>query len=95
MLVFDPRYRDAPMPVFIIPVIAALFRFWTKDKPLPLAWEDLLAANVLAIAALASALLEGANNLDFIIWNVAALVLAGPILMVQDRKKSRVQRQVR
>ena len=92
MLVFDPRYRDAPMPVFIIPVIAALFRFWTKDKPLPLAWEDLLAANVLAVGALASAIMEGANNLDFITWNAAALVLAGPILLIQDSKKPGVKR---
>jgi len=95
MLVFDPRYRDSPMPVFIIPVIAAVFRFWTKDKPLPLAWEDLLAANVLAVAALAGALLEGADNLDFITWNLAALVLAGPILMVQDGKKPGVRRKAR
>ena len=92
MLVFDPRYRDAPMPVFIIPVIAAIFRFWTKDKPLPLAWEDLLAANFLAVGALASAILEGAGNLDFITWNVAALILAGPILMVQDNKKPGLNR---
>jgi hypothetical protein len=92
MLVFDPRYRDAPMPVFIIPVIAALFRFWTKDKPLPLAWEDLLAANVLAVGALVSAIIEGGNNLDFITWNVAALVLAGPILLIQDNKKPGVKR---
>ena len=95
MLVFDPRYRDAPMPVFIIPVIAALFRFWTKDKPLPLAWEDLVAANVLAVAALASAILEGPNNLDFITWNIAALVLAGPILMIQDGKRQGVKRRRR
>jgi exo-beta-1,3-glucanase (GH17 family) len=89
MLVFDPRYRDAPMPVFIVAAIAALLRFWTKDKPLPLAWEDLLAANVLAVGALASGILEGAGNLDFITWDVAALVLAGPILMIQDSKKHR------
>ena len=92
MLVFDSRYRDAPMPVFIIPVIAAIFRFWTKDKPLPLAWEDLLAANVLAAMALASAVLEGPNNLDFITWNVAALILAAPILIIQDSKKPGVKR---
>lgn len=92
MLVFDGRYRDAPMPAFIIPVIAAIFRFWTKDKPLPLAWEDLLAANVLAVTALASAILEGPENLDFITWNIAALILAAPILMVQDNRKPGAKR---
>jgi len=92
MLVFDPRYREAPMPAFIIPVIAAIFRFWTKDKPLPLAWEDLLAANILAVAALISAIMEGAGNLEFITWNLAAIILAAPILMVQDGKKPGVKR---
>jgi exo-beta-1,3-glucanase (GH17 family) len=95
MLVFDPRYRDAPMPVFIIPVIAAIFRFWTKDKPLPFAWEDLLAANVLAAAALISVVMEGPANLDFVTWNIAALILAAPILMVQDGKKPGIKRKLR
>ena len=92
MLVFDGRYRDAPMPVFIIPFVAAVFRFWTKDKPHFLGWEDLLAANVLAAGALASAIIEGSNNLDFITWNVAALILAAPILMVQDKLKKNSRR---
>jgi exo-beta-1,3-glucanase (GH17 family) len=92
MLVFDGRYRDAPMPVFIIPVVAAIFRFWTKDKPHTLGWEDLLAANLLAIGALADAIIEGPDNLDFITWNVAALVLAAPVLMVQDSIRNKNKR---
>ncbi len=91
MLVFDPRYRDAPMAVFIIPVIGAVFRFWTKDKPRYLVWEDLLAANVLAVGALASAIMEGGLNLDFITWNIAALVLAAPVVMAQQNP-SKVKR---
>jgi exo-beta-1,3-glucanase (GH17 family) len=91
LLVFDARYRDAPMPVFIIPVIAAIFRFWTKDKPHSLGWEDILAANVLAVGALASAIIEGPNNLDFITWTVAALILAAPVLMVQDKQKGKAR----
>ena len=87
MLVFDGRYRDAPMPVFIIPVIAAVFRFWTKDKPKMLGWEEILAANALGILAIASALMEGSANLDFVTWNIAALVLAGPVLMAQEGKR--------
>jgi hypothetical protein len=83
------------MPVFIIPVIAALLRFWTKDKPLPLAWEDLLAANVLAVGALVSIVMEGGNNLDFVTWNIAALVLAAPVVIIQDSKKPGVKRRKR
>jgi exo-beta-1,3-glucanase (GH17 family) len=84
LLVFDGRYRDAPMPVFIVPVIAAVLRFWTKDRPRGLGWEEILAANALAIGALASAVIEGSGNLDFLTWNFAALVLAGPVVLAQD-----------
>jgi len=87
MLVFDGRYRDAPMAVFIVPVIAAVFRFWTKDRPKNLKWEDMLAANALAILALADGLIEGSANLDFIAWNVAALVMAAPVVMAQERRR--------
>jgi exo-beta-1,3-glucanase (GH17 family) len=87
MLVFDGRYRDAPMPVFIIPVFAAVLKFWTKDKPKSLQWEDLLAANALAVLAIASAIIEGSANLDFITWNFAALIMAAPIVIAQERKK--------
>jgi hypothetical protein len=89
MLLFDGRYRDAPMPVFIIPVVAAVFRFWTKDKAGPLGWEDILAANVLAIGAIASAIQEGGLNLDFVTWNFAALVFAAPVIIAQEAKRKR------
>jgi exo-beta-1,3-glucanase (GH17 family) len=88
MLIFDGRYRDAPMAVFIIPVMAAVLRFWTKDKILKPAWEDILAANTLAIGAIASSLIEGQANLDFITWNLAALVLAAPVIIAQEAKRS-------
>jgi hypothetical protein len=87
MLVFDGRYRDAPMPVFIIPAMAAVFRFWTKDKPRNLGWEEILAANGLALLAVVDSVIEGANNLDFVTWNVAAIVLAAPIIMAQEGKR--------
>jgi hypothetical protein len=89
MLVFDGRYRDAPMAVFIVPVIAAVLRFWTKDRPGPLRWEDILAANVLAVGALYDGVIEGPENLDFVSWSFAALVLAAPVLFAQEKKKAR------
>ncbi|OYV62599.1 MAG: hypothetical protein B7Z71_00655, partial [Acidocella sp. 21-58-7] len=87
MLIFDGRYRDAPMPVFIIPVLAAAFRFWLKDKPKNLAWEDIVLANTLALAAIVNAVMEGANNLDFITWNAAAILMAAPIIMATEGKR--------
>jgi exo-beta-1,3-glucanase (GH17 family) len=89
MLVFDGRYRDAPLPVFIIPAIAAVFRFWTKDRPKHLGWEEILAANALALLAIVDAIMEGAKNLDFVTWNVAALVLAAPVILAQEGKRVR------
>ncbi len=88
MLIFDGRYRDAPMPVFIIPVVAAAFRFWLKDKPKNLAWEDIVVANTLALAAIVDAAMEGANNLDFITWNAAAILMAAPIIMATEGKRA-------
>jgi hypothetical protein len=85
------------MPVFIVPVIAAVLRFWTRDRPLGLGWEEILAANALAIGALASAVIEGSGNLDFLTWNFAALVLAGPVVLAQDdavKARRRGRRQV-
>ena len=88
MLVFDGRYRDAPMAVFIVPVIAAVLRIWTKDRPKAMGWEEILAANALALLAIVDAVIEGANNLDFVTWNVAALVMAAPVLMAQEGKRA-------
>jgi exo-beta-1,3-glucanase (GH17 family) len=87
LLVFDGRYRDAPMPVFIIPVIAAVFRFWTKDLPKQKNWEEILAACALAVLALADLLIEGEANLDFLTWNMAAILLAGPVIYGMEGKR--------
>jgi exo-beta-1,3-glucanase (GH17 family) len=89
MLVFDGRYRDAPMPVFIVPVIASVLRFWTKDRVVSLRWEELLAANALAVLAMVDFVIEGAKNLDFVTWNVAALVMAAPVILVQEGVRKR------
>jgi len=62
-----------------------VLRFWTKDKPVILGWEEILAANALAVGAVASAIIEGSGNLDFITWDVAALALAAPVVFVQDK----------
>ena len=88
MLVFDGRYRDAPMAVFLVPVIASVLRIWTRDKPRAMGWEELLAGNALALLAIIDAVIEGANNLDFVTWNVAALVMAAPVLMAQEGKRA-------
>jgi exo-beta-1,3-glucanase (GH17 family) len=89
ILVLNGRYFDAPTPVFIIPIIAAVLRFWSKDKPSQMGWEELLASFALAVLALADLLMEGQQNLDFVVWNVGALVLAAPCIMAAEGKKGR------
>ena len=43
--------------------------------------EELWAGGTLAVAAVASAINEGPLNLQSLTWNVAALVLAAPLLL--------------
>jgi len=87
ILVLNGRYLDAPTAVFIIPIIAAVLRFWTKDKPRQMGWEELLASFALAILALLDLLIEGSSNLDFVIWNVGAMVMAAPAILAAEGKR--------
>lgn len=79
LLVFDGRYREAPLAVFIIPVLVSLLRFFTKDLP-RFGWEEKTAAGVLVGLAVVDCVMEGPQNIQFLIWNIAALILAAPAL---------------
>ncbi len=92
LLVFNGRYLDAPMPAFIIPIIAAVLRLWSKDKPVQMGWEELLASFALATLALVDLLLEGGQNLEFAAWNAGALLLAAPCILAAEAKKGRRKR---
>ncbi len=87
MLVFSGRYHDTPMSVFIVPVIAAGIRVWTKDKPKQLGWEEILAANILALFGILDAVIEGGNNLEFVTWSIAAVIMAAPVILAQEAKR--------
>ena len=81
LLLFDPRYRDFPLPVFIVPLLATLTRILLGDLPRGSGREELWAGGTLAVAAIASAINEGPLNLQSLTWNAAALVLAAPLLL--------------
>jgi len=81
LLLFDPRYRDFPLPVFIVPLIATVTRALLGDLPRGGGKEELWAGATLAVAALASAINEGPLNTESLIWNAAALLLAAPSLL--------------
>ncbi len=80
LLVVDPRYRDFPLPVFAVPLVAAVARLAGGDRARG-GREEFVAGGVLALAAIASAVLEGAANLQSLAWSGAALVLAAPLLL--------------
>ncbi len=80
LLVLDPRYRDFPTPVFAVPLVAAAARLLGRDRPHG-GREEAVAGGVLALAAVASAVLEGPSNRQSLAWTAAALVLAAPLLL--------------
>ena len=91
LLLFDPRYRDFPFPVFAVPLIGVAARALLGDLPLTGGGrEELWAGGALGLAALASAIAEGMANHKSLAWNTAALVLAAPALLrVAGRVASR------
>ncbi len=82
LLLFDPRYRDFPLPVFAMPLLVVAARAWLRDLPCSGGGrEELWLGGVLAIAAIASAILEGPKNTPSLMWNAAALILAASALL--------------
>lgn len=88
LLVFDGRYREAPLSVFIVAVIASALRLSIRDWPAS-GWEEKLAGGVLGVLAIADIAIEGLQNLDFMIWNMGALILAAPALLSKKPAKPR------
>lgn len=85
-LVFDPRYRDAPFPVFAVPLVIAIWRLARGDRPVMTTWRDWLPSLLLTAGAAASAIISGPQNLEFMLWNALMLVLAAPALIEMARK---------
>ena len=86
LLVLDPRYRDFPLPVFAVPLVAVAARAWLRDLPRGGGGrEEAWAGGVLALSALAGAVREGPLNPASLVWTVAALVLATPPLLRLSR----------
>lgn len=82
LLVFDPRYRDFPLPQYAVPLVAVAARALLGDLPrVGGGREELWAGATLAIGAAASTIGEGPRNLQALAWNAAALLLAMPPLL--------------
>ncbi|MDD2877639.1 MAG: glycosyl hydrolase family 17 protein [Acidiphilium sp.] len=87
-LVFDPRYRDAPFAVLAVPVVVALWRIAAWDFPPVQSWRDWLPSAVLASGAVASVVISGLLNTEFLVWNGLALILAAPSLIGWGRTRA-------
>jgi exo-beta-1,3-glucanase (GH17 family) len=81
LLLFDPRYRDFPIPTFAVPVFAVIVRALMLDLPRGGGGrEELMAGGILAAAAIAGAVREGPLNRQSLAWCACALLLAVPTL---------------
>ncbi|MFT8245626.1 glycoside hydrolase [Roseomonas sp. BN140053] len=82
LLLFDPRYRDFPFATFAVPLVAVLARAALRDLPRRGGgWAELWAGGTLFLAAVVSAVLEGAHNWQALGWTACALGLAAPALL--------------
>ncbi len=87
LLLFDPRYRDFPLPVFAVPLVCVLARALLRDLPRGGGGAaELLAGGTLALASILVAFREGAANTPALIWCGAALILAVPPLLRLRRR---------
>ena len=82
LLLFDPRYRDFPIGVFAVPLVAVFTRATLRDLPRDGGGrEEAWAGGVLALAAVAGAIQEGWLNRQSLAWTAGALTLAVPALL--------------
>ncbi len=82
LLLYDPRYRDFPLPTFAVPVLVVVVRAFLTGLPLHGGGrEEAVAGTVLLLAAVGSAIQEGALNLQSLEWNACAVLLAAPALL--------------
>ncbi|MBF0128685.1 MAG: hypothetical protein HQL33_01705 [Alphaproteobacteria bacterium] len=76
-LAFDPRYRDFPVAVFLIPALGFL-RFPPSSREAGEMVEEAWLGAVLALAAAAVLVQEGMDNHQALAWVGVALALAWP-----------------
>ncbi len=76
-LVFDPRYRDFPIAMFLVPAVGFL-ALGPRARAVTDAREELWLGRILAIAAIVIAIQEGPDNWQALGWSATALALALP-----------------
>jgi hypothetical protein len=86
LLPVGPRYRDFPLPVFIVPLITTFARILLGDQACAGGHSRPWAGTTLADAAIAGPINDGPLNLQSLTWNAAALLQAvGTLRPVRPR----------
>jgi hypothetical protein len=89
LLLYDPRYRDFPLPTFAVPVLIVLTRLFLTGLPLGGGGrEEWVVGITLTLAAIAGAIHEGPRNLQSLEWTACALLLALPPLLRGWRRRT-------
>ena len=83
LLVFDPRYREFPVPSFAVPLVLVA----TRTRLAPGGREELLLALALTAGAVASAVQEGLLNGQSLLWNGCAVLISVPLWASLRRKR--------
>ena len=82
-LLFDSRYRDFPVSMFLIPAVGfALIRLPAAPR------EEKAVAALLAASAIGVSIHEGAANTQAWLWAAAGVLLAGSILFTRPAPAS-------
>ena len=82
LLLYDPRYRDFPVPTFAVPVVVTLLRGVGRDlRRGGGGVAEWVAGGTLLLAAFAGALREGLLNRQSLMWAGCAVILAAPMLV--------------
>lgn len=83
-LVFDPRYRDFPVAVFLVPAVGFLVDAWRRRGMSPRPAGELLEEAWLALVAATGAVYvgigEGLDNHQAVAWCLVVWLLTVPVL---------------
>jgi exo-beta-1,3-glucanase (GH17 family) len=92
LLVFDGRYRDYPVAVFLVPALAlAIQRSAVGTDAVRKLAEDRLLATWLPLAALALLIDAHAANAAVWSWSLCNVLLAAPVLVAWARPRADLQ----
>ncbi|MFO1188349.1 MAG: glycosyl hydrolase family 17 protein [Alphaproteobacteria bacterium] len=77
--IFDPRYRDFPTPIYVVPALAFAALAWRVRPRGPEPGEERLLATLIAVGALVVVVKEGLENWQALAFGATMLVVAASL----------------